>query len=181
MIKYPASMWYAINSRCLEGGAHQKKRPKYVGCTNCFSSIDDFKDWAMSQPGFGLRDSNGKRFNLDKDLILPGNKVYCREYCSLIPARINTLMLDCGAASSGDLPGAAWHPASNRYQARVQTFNGRKYLGIFKDKESAHAAWRAAKASVIREAVLWYSGIRGVDHRVVESLLRQAELLDREA
>lgn len=174
MIKYPASMWYAIKERCKENGAHQSKRPKYAGCSIGFDDIDDFKSWAADQPGFGCRDERGRRYHLDKDLLSPGNKVYSREFCVIVPARINTLMLDCGSQIS---TGASVHKATGKWQARVQTLSGREYLGLYASREDACAAWKSAKALAIESAIYWYITLPGVDQRVVAALNKAAEAL----
>lgn len=173
MIKYPASMWYALKARCNKGAA-QIKRPTYSGCSIGFSGIEEFKEWAEKQPGYGCFDENGRRYHLDKDLISPGNKVYSPEFCSLIPARINTLMLDCGRK---ELIGASFHKATGKWQSRVQTMEGREYLGLFDTKELASYVWRMKKASSIKRAMAWYKSQDGFDVRVYESLMRQACLL----
>lgn len=173
MIKYPASMWYGLKSRC-KPGASQDKRPNYKGCTIGFSGIDHFKAWAIEQPGYDCFDENGRRYQLDKDLIRPGNRVYSPDFCSIVPARINTLMLDCGSKKS---TGASYHKVTGKWQARVQTLEGREYLGLFETRELAHYVWRAKKSSAIKRAMVWYRNQPGFDVRVYESLMKQARLL----
>lgn len=173
MIKYPASMWYGLKARC-KAGAAQNMRPTYQGCSIGFSGIEEFKAWAIKQPGYNCFDEKGRRYHLDKDLILPGNRVYAPDFCSLVPARINTLMLDCGSKKS---TGVSFHKATGKWQARVQTPEGREYLGIFDTNELARYVWRMKKASAIKRAMAWYQSQNGFDVRVYESLIRQAHLL----
>lgn len=174
MIKYPASMWYGMKARC-KPGAQQVNRPNYKGCVIGFADIDEFKEWAAIQPGYDCYDENGRRYHLDKDLIHPGNKIYAPEFCSLVPARINTLMLDCG---SKECTGVSFHKATGKWQARVQTNEGREYLGVYETAEIARFAWRVKKAHAIRMAMAWYQEKEGFDVRVYESLISQARVLE---
>lgn len=173
MIKYPASMWYGMKSRCSPGLA-QNKRSNYHGCSIAFTGIDEFKAWAIEQPGYDCFDEHGNRYHLDKDLICPGNKIYGPDFCALVPARINTLMLDCG---SKETTGASFHKATGKWQSRVQTPEGRLYLGLFDTKQLASYVWKSHKAAVIKNSMAWYRSQDGFDVRVYESLMRQAYLL----
>lgn len=174
MISHVDRMWYGMRARCKEGGIQQEKRNTYVGCVNGFGSKKEFVSWAQLQPGFGMFDGNGRRYQLDKDLLFPGNKIYSAERCSIIPSFINALMLDCGSKTE---TGAAWHRVTGMWQARVQTLEGRVYLGIYDTAQDAHSAWRKAKARAISDAVSRYLTMAGADIRVVRSLINESARL----
>ena len=56
----------------------------------CFSN---FLDDVQKLPNFGLwllgHEKGNTKYNLDKDLTIPNNKVYCREACSFVTESLN--------------------------------------------------------------------------------------------
>jgi len=83
--------WSRMLFRCTKDGI--KHCPSYNGCivsTN-FLSYTFFYDWCQTQIGFDNKDENNKSWNLDKDLLVKGNKIYSEGTCVLYP-----LVLICG-------------------------------------------------------------------------------------
>lgn len=83
-------LWNAVKHRCLDGGAQQRAYPKYVGCTMEYSSFQDFSEWCQQQYGYRELDTKGKYWNLDKDILIQGNKVYSKETCIFVPEYVNS-------------------------------------------------------------------------------------------
>lgn len=64
---------YSVDSRWLCFSNFLKDLPE----------LENFKEWLL---GF----EEGKpKYNLDKDLKLEGNKIYCKQFCSFVPEGIN--------------------------------------------------------------------------------------------
>ena len=107
--KYPAkvngktikeyNLWCGLLERCYCPKL-QKKRPTYIGClvSENFKSYSYFYDWVQKQVGF-----SEKGFQLDKDLIFKGNKLYSEETCLFLPSQLNSLLTTCRAVR-GSLP-----------------------------------------------------------------------------
>jgi hypothetical protein len=84
---------------------------------------------------------------LDKDLLVKGNKVYSPSTCVLVSPLTNGFTLDC-RASKGDWPiGVSFHKQHKRFGSRCQNpFTKRlEHLGYFNCPEQAHEAWRKRK------------------------------------
>jgi hypothetical protein len=157
-----------MNNRCIVGGAVQKKQPTYVGCTTSinFKEFQYFANWHMAQIGFGL-----ETYELDKDFIIPGNKLYSEDTCVLIPSALNTFFGDSRKIRGNYPQGVVWHPQRERFQAQIRIGEKYKYLGLFDTPELAFTAYKKAKED---EARRWYNRLLAgefpVDPRVIERM-----------
>ena len=141
--------------------------PTYIGVTVCeeWHSFMAFRDWMETQ------DWQGK--HLDKDIIVPGNKVYSPDTCVFVPPAINTLLID-SAASRGEWPiGVNWNKRDKRYYSRIKIAGREKYLGRFTCPHEAHMAWRKAKVRIVRDAAREQD-----DPRVYAGLMRHAARIE---
>lgn len=132
--------WNAMIKRCYSR-VHQSRSPTYAGCEVCneWHTFSAFKAWMEKQ------DWAGKE--LDKDILVPGNKIYGPEFCVFVDAVTNSFMIDSGA-SRGNCPvGASFHKKSGRYSGYCNNPFTRKkeHLGLFDTPQEAHAAWRQRK------------------------------------
>ncbi len=141
----------------------QARQPTYIGVTVCeeWHSFMAFRAWMEAQ------DWEGKQ--LDKDIIVPGNKVYSPATCAFVSREINMLLND-RAASRGEWPiGVYWHGASNKFRAQIKEDGEKRHLGSFDIPEAAHLAWRKAKVRIVRHAARECD-----DPRVSTGLLRHS-------
>lgn len=117
------------------------KCPTYSGVSVCekWRSFMAFRLWMVGQ------DWRGKQ--LDKDILIPGNKVYSPESCVFVSAMTNTFMSD-RAADRGEWPiGVCFDKRAGRFKAQcANPFKGKnEYVGLFDCPEEAHKAWRRRK------------------------------------
>jgi len=83
-------LWVKINGRCSVGGYICNERPNYAGCLNLFKDFQEFACWCQTQEGYRNKDSNGKYWSIDKDIIgSDGN--YSPENCCFIPNYVNQI------------------------------------------------------------------------------------------
>ena len=157
-IKYPISeggvltkeytLWCNMLKRCYSD-AYKKKQPTYIDCevSDNFKSYEYFYEWCHKQIGFGV-----EGWQLDKDLLIKGNKVYSEDSCVFIPKEINTLLVK-REASRGDYPiGVYWSKTANAFKAMVRKNKGKQeYLGLFNTEIEAFNAYKVAKESFIKE------------------------------
>ena len=120
---------------------YHKRHPTYIGSSVCKDWIyfSNFKAWMETQ------DWEGKQ--LDKDLLVPGNKVYSPETCVFIDRSLNLFMTECDASRGKHPLGVSWDKLSNKYKAECSNpfTKKREHLGVFNDADEAHAAWRKHK------------------------------------
>ena len=125
-------VWQNMLIRCYDTTNHIK-HPTYKGCTvhPDWHNFQNFADWYYSQK------NTGKGFELDKDLIVVGNKVYRPEACSMIPTTINTLLLGCNS-NRGSLPiGVTYDKSKRKYQSRLSKHGKICRLGLFSNPSDA--------------------------------------------
>ena len=164
------SLWQSMLERCYSDTS-KKKQPTYEGCevSENFKSYEYFYEWCHSQVGFG-NDGNGNPFQLDKDLLTKGNKVYSEDSCIFIPSEINTLLIKCTASRGEYLIGVCWNKKCKAFVAMVNKSKGKsEYLGLFNTELEAFNAYKQAKESFVKEqADKWKSQI---DPRAYEALM----------
>lgn len=128
-------------------GYSKKLKDKYTTYEDC-SVCDEwlyfmtFRAWVVEQ------DWEGKQ--LDKDILLRGNKVYCPEYCVFVDRDVNTFITD-SKGKRGEWPlGVSFQSARNKFRADCKAHTVRKtiYLGLFTCPQEAHQAWCRYKHSV---------------------------------
>lgn len=119
---------------------YKAKHPTYEDVTVCeeWHKLSNFKAWMECQ------DWEGKQ--LDKDILVVGNKVYSPDTCVFVTKNTNCFMIECDA-SRGEYPiGVSFHKASGKFQAQIQgAGKGNKYLGIYNTTEEAHQVWLTEK------------------------------------
>lgn len=139
------TVWSDMLLRCYDP-ATQEKCPTYKGCTVAeeWHNFQNFAEWYKDQYQDGA-------WQLDKDILNKGNRVYSPENCCLVPRDINALTLN-RALHRGELP-IGVSPNRKRFKARL-SMRGKCYtLGTFDTPEEAFAAYKAAKEAHIRDLV----------------------------
>ena len=166
-------LWHNMLHRCYSDNS-KKKRPTYEGCkvSENFKSYEYFYEWCHNQIGFG-NDGNGNPFQLDKDLLIKGNKVYSESTCVFIPAEVNTLLVKSDKIRGKHHIGVYWRNTNKAFKATVSKNKGNpEYLGYFATEIEAFNAYKQAKEAFIKEqAEKWKSQI---DERAYNALMNYA-------
>ena len=164
------TVWYSMLQRCHNSKIH-KQKPTYSGCaiSDNFKSLTYFLDWAKQQVGHNSRDGEGRKFHLDKDILIKGNKVYSEDTCCFIPLEINVLFGSSRATRGENPVGVYYDKVRENYQAYVRV-NGKKCaLGRYTTSEEAFYAYKKAKEAHIKDvANKWKEQI---DIRVYNALM----------
>ena len=87
----------------------------------------NFKSWMEKQ------DWEGK--HLDKDILVPGNRIYGPDTCMFIPPHINTMLVD---QRPGKYPkGVSYDPRANLFFIRIRVNGKKTSKGCWKTAEEA--------------------------------------------
>ena len=175
-IKYPSKLngrntkeydlWHSMLERCYSD-IYKKKYPTYEDCkcSDNFKSYEYFYEWCHNQIGFGVSD-----FELDKDLLVKGNKIYSENICVFIPSEINSLLTKRESSRGNHLIGVHWSKTANAFVAQVRKNKGkREHLGYFKTELEAFKAYKEAKESFVKEQAEKWKG--KIDIRVYNALM----------
>ena len=144
---------------------HHITHPYYKDCTVAeeFRRFSDFYNWCQNQVGFG-RDG----YDLDKDLLVKGNKEYHPDKCVFLPKKLNILLIKA-KKSRGKLPiGVSSHNKTG-FIALLSCNGKRKHLGRFRDPIDAFNTYKFAKENLIKEFAKIYK--HDIDPRAYETLM----------
>ena len=169
--------WVCMLERCYEKSG--RSGASYLDCTvsQKFRRLSDFSRWCENQTGFKNVDDKGRKYHLDKDILVKGNKIYPPETCCFVPQEVNKLLLKRDRSRGAYPVGVHYNKAAKKYQARLKKCDGRYYLGIFDTPEEAFYVYKREKEKYIKEvANKWKDKI---DTRVYEALMNyQVEITD---
>lgn len=86
--------WHDMIVRCFSERS-KKEKPTYkdVSCCKEWLVFENFYNWLQRQENYQILKNSNVIWNLDKDILVKGNKIYSPETCCLVPKVINTLLL----------------------------------------------------------------------------------------
>ena len=150
-------LWRDMLKRCYDE-KFKMTNPSYkdVICCDEWLYFGNFFEWVNKEVGY-----QGKPLGmqLDKDLIIKGNKVYSPEACSFVPRDVNALLTDRTNAR-GEWPvGVSKQKSNGRFIARLSCGDVKKSLGAYETTEQAFLAYKIAKEARIKEVALRYKEI----------------------
>lgn len=172
-------IWCSILQRCFD----EKAKEKWfvyndVICCEEWLIFENFYNWLHEQDNF-KQWLDGERWDIDKDILIKGNKIYSPETCLLIPHNVNSLFTKSDRAR-GEYPiGVVKH--GRKYQASCQnTLNGkREYLGTYDSPQSAFKAYKKYKENLIKQIAKQEYDKRNITNKCYEAMLNyQVEITD---
>lgn len=144
-------LWFAMLTRCYSKIYHDKEA-SYTDCevSENFSNFQYFAEWCNRQIGFGLPE-----YQLDKDILVRGNKIYSEDNCVFVPREINNQFTLSGKAR-GEFPLGVYRDLTGRdlkpFKSVCKTYDklNQKCLGRFDTPEEAFYAYKPAKEATIQ-------------------------------
>lgn len=153
--------WNSMLERCYSE-RYQAWKPTYVGCSVCpdWLRFSSFKTWMEAQDWHGNV--------LDKDLLVPGNRVYSPETCVFVSRKLNQLLVR--PKRKTDLPLGVDIHMGGRFRARLSDPTVKNcHIGFFDTPGEAAKAYQLAKSEQLERAAE-----ATADPRVAEALRRHA-------
>lgn len=133
-------MYWNIRNRCYNK-TMQKDKPKYIGCQMCTEWLEDrqeFYKW-LDENYYTI---DGEQVDIDKDILIKGNRVYSPDTCLIVPHHINTMFETIPKYT-------IYCKRSNTYKAMIKVKNKNIVLGYYQTEQEAQEVYRLHKQSRI--------------------------------
>ena len=144
ILKKSYSVWSGMLNRC-----YNKKHPNkaYIGCSVCeeWYNYTNFEKW-FDENYYTI---DGEEIELDKDILIRGNKIYSPDTCIFVPKRINSLFISLNKNNNKTI-GIDWKEKIHKYQVRCCFENDRKYIGVYSTEEESFNAYKQFKESYVK-------------------------------
>ena len=138
--------WKNMLTRCYSKEYHQRY-PTYIGCTvnPDWHYFSNFKSWMEQQ------DWEGKQ--LDKDILIPNNKVYTVDTCLFVTNQVNRFFANI-YSNQGEWPvGVCWHKRDKKYIVQIGKYCKLNYIGLYTCPQEASKAYYAARQEYLKELI----------------------------
>lgn len=156
--------WVRVLERCYDT-KYKKKNPSYNDVVICdeWIKFSNFKAWFDNNYVDG--------YEIDKDILVQGNKVYSPDTCCFVPRRINTLLLNKQRTNTSGIIGV--YKRGNIYSASLQMEGRRTYIGCFKTAEEASAAYVEVKSKYAIKVVTEYFNDGLIKENVRDAIIKR--------
>mgnify|MGYP003195460825 CR=1 FL=1 len=145
-------IWIHMIERCF-GKKRKKSNHTYqnVICCDEWLLYENFYEWLHRQENFN-KWLNNENWDIDKDILIKGNKIYSPDTCVLVPHNVNCLFLKC-KKSRNTLPIGVEEVKGKFYSYCNNPFDNeiKKHLGIFETKTKAFYAYKNYKENLIKQ------------------------------
>ena len=141
--------WRSMLERCYSE-AYQKRQPTYKDCVVCdeWLCYANFKKWYENNV-YNIED----KLELDKDILIKGNKIYSPNNCIFVLKIINSLF---SAHDRRDNLPIGVKKQDKGYIARIRIDGKLKYLGYYETPEKAFYIYKEAKEKEIKRVADLY-------------------------
>jgi len=140
VVEKPYKQWAGMIHRCYD-----KKEHNYLECSVCteWLTYSNFKKWFDEHYQVG--------YDLDKDILIKGNKVYSPETCCFVPQEINKALTKTNA-KRGEHPIGVTESCNKykKFRAQIELENKKVSLGYFHNVEDAFFAYKTAKEEYLK-------------------------------
>jgi hypothetical protein len=152
--------WSNMIKRCYYTKT-QIKHPTYIGCTVCdeWLNFQVFAKWWYEN----YYEIEGERTEIDKDILVKGNKIYSPNTCCIVPHDINKLFTKSDSIR-GDYPvGVCYDKYENKYISLLNKIhNGKNIqvkLGRYNTIKEAFEKYKEEKEKFIKQKAEEYKEI----------------------
>ena len=138
--------WRNMLSRCYNKEYH-KNKPTYINCEVCkeWHCFEIFEKWYKDN----IYTIDEESIQLDKDIMVKGNKIYSPDTCIFTPSIINCLFVKCSNNENSFL-GVNYNKKYDNYYVRVNVKGKKKHVGVYNTKEEAFIAYKQFKENYIK-------------------------------
>lgn len=175
-------IWHSMLQRCYDDTTKEKYHYyNNVLCCDDWLLYENFYEWLHKQENFE-KWFNGKRWAIDKDILIKGNKIYSPEFCSLVPPNVNSLFTK-RQSERGQYPiGVYYNKKEFTYKAQCNNpFEGNKRIGLgsYKTPIEAFNAYKKYKEHIIKQVAITEYAQGNITERCYEAMMTyEVEITD---
>jgi len=146
------SIWHSMIERCYNKKS-QEKYPTYIDCIVCdeWHNYQNFAKWYDDN----YYEVEKGKMELDKDILVKGNKIYSPETCVFVPNKINSLFIKNDISRGESLIGMTYEKSSNKYKVNCSNKNNKTgtaiFIGRFATQKLAFNAYKEFKETYIKQ------------------------------
>lgn len=126
---------------------YQEQRPTYkdIAVCNEWLLFSNFRKWFI--------ENHVDDYQLDKDLLFVGNKIYSPETCIYVPSWLNSFVLARNSSRGKYKIGVCWNEQQGKFVARCSNpiTKKQRHVGCYDDEIEAYNAWLARKLEIALE------------------------------
>lgn len=121
--------WRGMLKRCYDP-YELNKEPSYINCYVCeeWLCFQNFAKWYEEN----IYQIENQNVQLDKDILIKGNKIYSPDTCIFVPQRINGLFTKRQNNRGKDVIGVFWENDRNKFKATCSIYENKKTKQICK-------------------------------------------------
>lgn len=149
--------WQRMINRCYNEKEQMKPSSKaYIDCSvdESWKNMQNFAEWAYKKKQTWLKEGEFI-WELDKDCLIKGNRIYSESTCTFLPPEINIVLADSprpkGLPRGVNYIKPATSGAKEGYIARCHIQGERKYLGYYDDEMRTSRVYKKFKEAYIKE------------------------------
>jgi hypothetical protein len=166
------STWVNMIKRCYDE-RELNKYPSYrkITVTDEWCCFENFYKWAV----LNYNPEYMQNWQLDKDILIKGNKIYSPDTCCFVPSAINNLFIKSNSIR-GNLP-IGVHKEGNKFKTAIKIKGKQKTLKRCNTPEEAFQVYKVAKEQYIKEVADKWKDL--IDPRVYQAMYNyQVEITD---
>ncbi len=155
----PYIIWHSMLQRCYDP-YFINKYLTYKDCIVCeeWHNFQNFAKWYEKN----YYECDNDRMELDKDILIKGNKIYSPKTCVFVPRRINTLFVKNNKNRGEYLIGVYWRNDINKFAVKCSVLNEDKkriHLGFYDNEEEAFYRYKQFKENYIKQVADEYKDL----------------------
>ena len=147
------NLWRQMLKRCYNEKSLER-RPTYKGCSVCSEWLiySNFEKWVLD-----VKNCYKVGYQLDKDILVKGNKLYSPQTCCLVPQNIN-IQISKHIKKGKEPVGVFFHHNGKYYVHCASPKYKSGFVGTYNDCNEAFNAYKNAREERLKEIAEEYKG-----------------------
>lgn len=149
-------IWNGVADRC-----NRKRFNNRNYCYENVSMCEEWSDFYNFKEWFEKQEYYFSGYQIDKDILVKGNKIYSPSTCCFVPMFINSIFTN-SRRNRGKYPVGVSHINGKFMSTIRETINGERvklYLGVYNNQVDAFYAYKKEKESYIKRVAEQYKNV----------------------